>query len=240
MNENATAFLIPSTTRNRDWTTIEETYLFSVLCRTLDAHCPPVDISLYVGYDADDPIYSQEEQRLKLNAIFMNFKIIWIEFKPEPGDVVSVWNGLYKIAQSHGFEWFKILGDDIRMPNDPSWLRVFQKAIVANNYIGWSAGYSNNDKIATQFLIHKTHWMIYEFVFPPMLKNWYCDDWMNETYPDRYKTWRKDYPLLNVGGQPRYNPRNDNKLCQMLLRKYRKDLPEFLNLINKNKNISKK
>tara|TARA_R100001463_G_scaffold17150_1_gene44165 strand:+ start:143 stop:877 length:735 start_codon:yes stop_codon:yes gene_type:complete len=239
MNKNATAFLVPSTTRFRDWETIEETYLYSVLLRTLDAHTPPVDISVYVGYDEDDPIYSKEEERLKLNAIFMKFKIVWIEFKRDPGNVVAVWNGLMKVAMKHGFYWFKILGDDIRLPNDPSWLRVFQKAIVKNNYIGWSAGYSNNDNIATQFLIHRNHWATFEFVFPPLLKNWYCDDWMNQIYPEKFKTWRKDYPLLNVGGQPRYNPRNDKKMCETLVRRHKKDFAEFLNLVSKNKNCGK-
>tara|TARA_R110000737_G_scaffold286627_2_gene293114 strand:+ start:83 stop:793 length:711 start_codon:yes stop_codon:yes gene_type:complete len=233
MNENATAFLVPSTTRNREWLHIEETYLSTILFRTLDLHTPSVDITVYVGYDSDDPIYSKHEERQKLNAIHMKFKIVWIEFKPDPGNVVAVWNGLFKIAMDDGFEWFKILGDDIRLPNDPDWLRVFQKALVKNRYVGWSAGYSNNDRIATQFLIHRTHYQIYEFVFPPMIKNWYCDDWMNLIYPQRYKNWRKEYPLLNVGGEPRYNPRNDKKLCEMLVRKYRKDLPEFLNLIDK-------
>lgn len=233
MNETATAFLVPSTTRNRQWETIEETYLYSILCRTLDKHTPDCDITLYVGYDADDPIYKKEEERLKLNAIFMKFNIVWIEFKPDPGNVVAVWNGLFKIAMKHGFEWFKILGDDIRLPNDPSWLRVFQKALVKNNYVGWSAGYSNNDKIATQFLIHRTHWQIYEFVFPPLIKNWYCDDWLNMIYPDKYKNWRKDYPLLNVGGEPRYKPNNDKRLCETLVRRHKRELPDFLNMIDK-------
>lgn len=235
MNDNATAFLVPSTTRHRDWETIEDTYLYSILLRTLDAHTPPVDISVYVGYDSDDPIYSKEEERLKLNAIFMKFKIVWIEFESDPGNVVGVWNGLMKVAMKHGFQWFKILGDDIRLPNDPSWLRVFQKAIVKNNYIGWSAGYSNNDNIATQFLIHLTHWQIFEFVFPPLIKNWFCDDWMNMIYPDKFKNWRKDYPLLNQGGHPRYNPNNDKNLCEKLVKRHKKDFHEFLNLVYGNK-----
>ena len=233
MDEYSTAFLVPSTTRNRDWESIEETYLYNTLLRTLDKHTPPVDISVYIGYDRDDEIYSKEEERLKVNAIFMKFKIVWIEFESDPGNVVAVWNGLMKVALSHGFNWFKILGDDIRMPNDPSWLRVLQKAIVKNNYVGWGAGYSNNDNIATQFLIHKTHYEIFEFVFPPQIKNYFCDDWMNEVYPEKYKIWRKDYPLLNTGGLPRYIPRNDRKLCDMLVRRHKKEIPEFLNMVAK-------
>ena len=232
MNENATAFLVPSTTRFREeWKDITDTYLYTILLRTLDNHCPSVDISVYVGFDKDDPIYSKEEERLRLNAIFMKFNIVWIEFPSDPGNVVAVWNGLFKIAMGHGFQWFKILGDDIRLPNDPSWLRVFQKSIVKNNYIGWSAGYSNNENIATQFLIHKTHWEIFEFVFPPLIKNWFCDDWMNMIYPERFKTWRKDYPLLNQGGHPRYNPNNDKKLCEILVVRHKKEFSGLLNMI---------
>ena len=234
MNDYATAFLIPSTTRFRDeWVSIEDTYLYNILCRTLDQHCPPVDISLYIGYDKDDRIYGKEEERLKLNAIFMKFQIVWIEFEPDPGNVVAVWNGLMKVAISHGFDWFKVLGDDIRICNDPSWLRVFQKAIVKNNYIGWSAGFSNNDAIATQFLIHRTHYEIFEFIFPPLIKNWFSDDWMNQIYPEKYKNWRKDYPLLNVGGHPRYDPKNDRKLCDVLVRRHKYDIGEFLNMTSK-------
>jgi hypothetical protein len=232
-DEYSTAFLVPSTTRNRDWETIEETYLYNTLLRTLDNHTPPVPISVYIGYDRDDEIYSKEEERLKVNAIFMKFKIVWIEFEPDPGNVVAVWNGLMKVALSNKFNWFKILGDDIRLPNDPSWLRVLQKGIVKNNYVGWGAGYSNNDNIATQFLIHRTHWEIFEFVFPPQLKNFFCDDFLNEVYPQKYKIWRKDYPLLNTGGHPRYIPRNDRKLCDMLVRRHKKEIPEFLNMVSK-------
>ena len=233
MDDNSTAFLVPSTTRNTAWTSIEETHLHNILLRTLDNHTPPVPISVFVGYDENDPIYSQEEERLKLNAIYMGFTIIWVPFQPDPGNVVAVWNGLIKVAMKHNFQWFKVLGDDIRLPNDPSWLRVFQKQLKKQNYIGWAAGWSNNENIATQFLIHHTHWQIYEFIFPPQIKNWFCDDWMNEIYPPQYKYWRKDYPLLNVGGSPRYNPKNDRKLCDALIRRHKRDLPEFLNMINK-------
>lgn len=236
MNANSTAILVPSTTRFREeWETAEDTYLWTIFCKSLDDHCPDVHLSVFVGYDEDDPIYSKEEERMKFNAVFMKFNLIWIPQKVEKGNVVEIWNNLFKIARQHKFEWFKICGDDIRFPNDPAWLRVFQKQLKKQNYIGWAAGWSNNDEIATQFLIHDTHYQIFEFVYPPLLKNWYCDNWMNDVYSDKFKYWRRDYPLLNVGGNPRYNPKMDHKLCEILVRKHKKDLIEFLNLINRNK-----
>ena len=233
MNVNSTAFLVPSTTRNRNWNSIEDTYLWNTLLRTLDKSCPDIDIVVFVGYDENDTIYAQEEERMKVNATFLKFRVEWVAFKPDPGNVVAVWNGLLEVAIKQNFEWFQILGDDIRLPNDPCWLRLFQKNLKKQNYIGWAAGYSNNDEIATQFLIHKTHRDIFEFVFPPQIKNWFCDDWLHNIYPERYRYWRKDYPLLNTGGDPRYNPLDDKKLCQMLLRRHKKGLLDFLNRMNK-------
>ena len=159
MNANSTAILVPSTTRYREeWQTAEDTYLWTVFCQSLDNHCPDVHLSVFVGYDEDDPIYSKEEERMKFNAVWMKFNLIWIPQNVEKGNVVEIWNNLFKIARQHKFQWFKICGDDIRFPNDPAWLRVFQKQLKKQNYIGWAAGWSNNDQIATQFLIHDTHW----------------------------------------------------------------------------------
>jgi len=42
MNDNSTAFLVPSTTRFRDWEKSEETYLWNIFCKSLDNHCPNV------------------------------------------------------------------------------------------------------------------------------------------------------------------------------------------------------
>ena len=231
----ATAFLVPSTTAFRDWESSEDTYLWNIFCKSLEHRCPDIPISVFVGYDQDDPIYSKEEERLKFNAIFLKFNIIWCPQTVQKGNVVEIWNNLIKIAKDHKFMWFKICGDDIRFPNDPAWLRVFQKQLKKQDYIGWSAGWSNNDEIATQFLIHDTHWQIFEFVFPPLLKNWYCDNWMNLIYSDKYKYWRKDYPLINAGGNPRYNPADDGKLCKALCKRYRRHIPEFVNMISKRK-----
>ena len=233
IEELDTAFLVPSTTRNRDWTCLEDTYLYRTLFGSMDHYCPDVPISVYVGYDEDDPIYSKQEERLKANAVFMKFDIIWVPFPPDPGNVVAVWNGLFKIAMGNGFNWFKILGDDIRMPNDRCWLRSFQNKIKKNNYIGWAAGFSGNTDIATQFLIHRTHWEIFEFVFPSQIKNYYCDDWLYNVYSENYRYWNRSMPLLNTGGQPRYVPNDHAQLCKMLVKRHRPEIGQYINLISK-------
>jgi len=237
MNDTSTAFLVPTTSRNREWNDITETYLNTVLFRTMEQTPMGVDITVFVGYDTNDPIFSDKEQQLKLNAVYMNFNIIWCPMEPDPGNVVRIWNELASIARKHKFMWYMVLGDDIRLPRDGAWLRLFQKNIKKNNYIGWAAGWSNNDEIATQFLIHDTHLQIMEFVYPPQIKNWYCDNWLFEVYPKKYRYWRKDYPLLNMGGDPRYQPKMDSKLKDILVRRHKKDVQEFLNMVSKFKSI---
>ena len=127
----------------------------------------------------------------------------------------------------------KVLGDDIRLPNDSDWLSCFINKLKKNKNIGWSAGYSNNTDIATQFLIHKTHYEIFNFIYPPQIHAWYCDNFLNDIYPEKYKNWLRSYPLLNVGGAPRYQPKDDKKLCDMLVRRYKPVLNRFLQEINK-------
>ena len=234
MNDGV-AFLVPTTSRGRSWETVQDTYLYRIFCGSLFQHVPDFDITIYFAYDEDDKIYSDLESRLTIDAVFgLKFKIEWIPFKPDKGNVVRLWNGLAERAIEDGFEYLMIVGDDVKFPNDKGWLGLFRNNLRKNKNIGWSAGWSNNDQIATQFLIHKNHVEMFGWVFPPQLQNWYCDNWLNEIYPASFRYWRKDYPLLNCGGEPRYLPNQDKKLCDILLKRYR---PILLKLLRENKFI---
>jgi hypothetical protein len=117
------------------------------------------------------------------------------------------------------------------MPNDIGWLGCFINKLKKNKNIGWAAGWSNNDQIPTQFLVHKSHYDIFGFFYPPQIHAWYCDNFMAEIYPNRFRVWLKSYPLLNLGGDPRYIPENDSKLCEILVRRYKPKLNSYLNKI---------
>ncbi len=111
-----------------------------------------------MGYDDDDRIYSIAEERLKFKARFMNFKIEWFPMVHLKGKLSTIWTRLGEEAIKQDYDYMKILGDDIRMPNDSGWLGCMINKLKKNQNIGWSAGWSNNDNIATQFLVHKTHY----------------------------------------------------------------------------------
>ncbi len=217
-------FLVPTTTNHTDWEVAEDTHLYKIFFRSLAQHRPDAINTIYCGFDFDDKIFSTEYERQKFDKF--GFKIKWIPVEPNRGNVVSIWNHLASVSTAN---YLMIIGDDILFPNDKDWLRLFKKMLIKNNNWGWSAGYSNNDNIATQFLIHRKHIDHFGWVYPPALKNWYCDDFMFQIYPRSFRGWRKDYPLLNCGGNPRYMPQNDKNLCDKLIERYQKDLLKSIN-----------
>ena len=217
------AFIVPSTTNKREWSSVKDTYLFNILMSELH-NKPPIDcdITLFVGYNIDDKIYSIMEERMTCNAIFDNFKIEWIPFNDEyKGKPTHIWNELAKVALHKGFEYMKVLGDDITLPNDAYWLTSFINKLKKNNNIGFVAGYSNNDQIPTQFLVHKTHLDIFECVYPHEIANWGCDNWMYDIYPTKYGLWLKNYNLFNVGGSPRYDIVWNEKYINAIVKRYK-------------------
>ncbi len=223
------AFLIPSTTNNRDeWKTAQDTYLWKILCESLEKYTPDHEIKLFIGYDDDDRIYSVAEERLKFRAKFMNFKIEWFPQFHKKGKVTMIWNSLAYESLKQEYDYMKILGDDIRMPNDNGWLGCFINKLKKNENIGFSAGWSNNDQIPTQFLIHKTHINIFDFVYPNEIPNWGCDNWMYDIYPEKYRNWIKSFPLLNVGGQPRYEIQFSETYVAAIVRRYKPKFIKFL------------
>lgn len=229
------AFCVPSTTNKREWSQINETDLWSVLLTQLEDKTPTdCEICLYIGYDHDDKVFSQIEQRMKANAIFKKFEIKWIEFTGvERGHVTTIWNGLAKKAIDDGYEYLKILGDDISLPNDKGWLNCFINKLKKNQNIGYVSGWSNNDAIPTQFLVHKTHYDIFGFIYPEEIKNWGCDNWIHEVYPNKYGLWLKNYQLLNVGGEPRYDIIWNEKFIKAIVKRYKPKFNRFLSSKNK-------
>jgi hypothetical protein len=223
-------FCVPTTTNKRDWKDAKETDLWRVLLTDLENHTPTdCDITLFIGYDHDCKVWSDPEQRMKCNATFTKFKIEWTAFGDEvKGKPTWIWNELAGFAISEGFEYLQILGDDIRLPRDTGWLSCFVNKLKKNQNIGWVAGWSNNNDIPTQFLIHKNHIDIFSWVYPPEIPNWGCDDFMYQIYPKKWGVWLKSYPLLNVGGEPRYDIQFSEKFVEAIVRRHKPKLNRFL------------
>lgn len=213
------AFLVPTTSRGRRWHDIRHTYLNRILLHSLQSQSPDT-VAFYIGFDTDDPLYAKLEARLALEAFHPQFTFRWHGFAPDRGNVTAIWNGLAQLASADGFEYFMVCGDDITFPVGS--LAHFWRHLQANRNVGWASGRSGNDRIATQFLVHQTHLTLFGWVFPPQIRNWYCDDFLHHVYPPPYRSWHRQYELDNGGGVERYQPRHqDRALCYRLIRQHR-------------------
>ena len=212
------AFIVPATTNQREWTDVMETDLYMFLCQSLEINPPQgVQITLLIGYDYNDKIYSVFENRQKFNALFTKFK-----------------NSLGDIAINQGFEWIKALGSDIVTPKDLGWVCKMINDLKKSHRIGISAGDSGNPELPmTQFLIHKTHIQTFGFIFPKEIENWGCDNWIQEVYPKKFVHYSPELKLLNVGGSPRYEIKFSRKFIDALVKRHR---PTISRRINKSMN----
>ena len=217
---NKVAFCVPSTTNKRDWINLQETYLYGILLESIRPLQKLYEISVYIGYDHDDKLYSQ----IDLPEYFNRIKLIWIPFKDSKGNPCNIWNKLSKRAINDGHEYIQIGGDDIQYDKRSEWLPLFIKKLKKNNNIGYSSGYSNNNSIPTQFLFHKKHLEYFDWIYPPQIKNWQCDDFIYHLYGEKYGNWLKQYNHYNIGGEPRYDPDNCVKLREKLVDRYKKVL----------------
>ena len=219
INRERIAFCVPSTSNKRSWVSFDDTYINQILCRSLECKTNDYDIDIYVGYDSDDKLYST----IELPKTCKGLNLIWKSFSNEKGNPCKIWTELSKEAVKDNHDYFMVCGDDIAFDQNDNWIKVFIDQLKRNKNIGYSAGWSNNDNIPTQFMFHKKHLDIFGFVYPPQIHNWYCDDFIHGLYGNK-GNWMKEYKHLNAGGQPRYEPKDDKKLCKLLIKRYKKTL----------------
>lgn len=227
-NEKKIAFCIPSTTNLRNWNDISETYLYTILLPSIIQLSEEYNIKLFIGYDHDDKLYSN----VILPNKYQNIEIDWTPFTDCKGNPCKIWTDLCKKCIDQGYDYYMVCGDDIRFDPNKDWLNIFIEQLKKNNNIGYSAGYSNNDLIPTQFLFHKNHYEIFGWIFPPQIKNWQCDNFIYNIYNNEhinYGNWLKEYKHYNIGGEPRYTPDNCIKLRIRLVNKYKPNIKKFMN-----------
>ena len=226
------AFLIPSTTKNRPWKKIEETFLYTVFGESfLNTLSDDIDYSIYINIDIDDPIYSKKEEKEKFERfIGEKAEIKWIDDgQVQKGFLTLMWNYLFEKALEDNNEYFYQCGDDIWFENK-DWIKDCILQMKKQNDIGICGPINPpNYRILTQTFVSRKHYEIFKCYFPVQIKNWWCDDWINFVYYPNYVTKLKKLNAVNKGGEPRYSRPNDT-----VNRKYRHIC---LKLVKKGKNL---
>ena len=204
--------LIPSTSNNREWTTIKDSYLFNLTFKTfLLTYDPEHNYVFYIGIDKGDKIFDNIEQQSVLNnfkKVYKNLDVKFIYINCNKGHLTKMWNILFKIAYDEQCEYFYQCGDDIKFCTK-GWINDCITTLSSHHNIGITGPLNNNNQILTQVFISRLHMKIFGFLFPEEILNWGCDDWYNWVYePEHFFPLTKHY-CSNEGGTPRYYINNN-------------------------------
>jgi hypothetical protein len=214
--------LIPCTSRNRNWVSIKESYLFNYYLQSFVATRSEGHIyTLYIGYDKDDRIFSkkgeQDYSRI-IEKIYGDIKVKYVEMNEKPGHLTAIWNRLFRQAYDEGCDYFYQCGDDISFKTK-NWVNDCIQTLKQNKNVGLTGPINNNPRILTQAFVSREHMHIFGEFFPESIINWCCDDWYNYVYaPDLFFPLRNHY-CSNEGGEPRYVINSDDNFANDALRK---------------------
>jgi len=200
------AIIIPSTTKQRDWECITQTYLYKSIISFAGKCNPDYQYKFYIGVDTDDKIYSRQDEKNKIYALCKDLNV-GIQFYPidkndHNGFLTHIWNIIYKKAIEEKNDYFFIAGDDIIYMSD-GWLDNCINALTKTKGVGAAGIFNGNGRILTQFLITKKHYDIFGYAYHPHIKNWGCDDVMHYTYAPSFLHICEGQ-AINAGGDPRY------------------------------------
>ena len=116
------AFLVPTTSKDREWNNFRESYLNQVLLPSITKLTHSFKITCYIGYDDDDRLFSN----INLPPLYDNIELKWFPFNNSyKGKPTHIWNDLSKYAIADNINYFQISGDDIMYDSDINWLKIF-------------------------------------------------------------------------------------------------------------------
>ena len=198
--------LIPCTSKGRNWKTMRDTYLFHYTIKTFMATLTyGHEYVVYIGYDAEDPIFSKVEEQDYLRIFeryYTHVTFQFIEMSDPPGYLTKMWNHLFRQAYEDGCDYFFQCGDDILFKTN-GWIQDCVDTLLAHDNIGLTGPDNLNGRILTQSFVSRKHMEIFGEYFPELIINWGCDDWYNWVY-EGYLYKLTGHVCTNEGGQPRY------------------------------------
>jgi hypothetical protein len=203
------AIIIPSTSRQRNWSLPQDSYLYETIQSVKDTyaaqHCTDdntvYEYKFFIGIDTSDTFYNDTGtiKFYKEHAVNIEF----IKMDVEPGHVTKIWNILAKHVYDVGYDYLYACGDDITFYKK-GWIDACVDILIHHQNIGVTGPSSiENPTLLTQCFVHRTHFNIFGFFYPDEIKNWYCDDWMNLIYG--VHKMPESYTCANKGGCPRYD-----------------------------------
>lgn len=224
------AFLIPMTSKGKNWKYFEESYIFNYTLKSFnETKSSQYEYCFYFGIDSDDTFFNDKEIINKLTNICTsnNIKVKITHYKDlKKGHLTKMWNILYKNAYDDNYDYFYQCGDDINF-FEKNWIEHCISCLKLNGDIGIAGPnnvfWNDNSRTLTQSMFSRKHMEIFGFLFPEEILNWYCDNWISEVYYPTYFFKLNNIFARNMGGEERY-PIEINKT-------------RYLNQLNISKNV---
>jgi hypothetical protein len=159
---------------------------------------PGFEYAVYIGYDQGDAYFDvpgrenelqvwfatvvtkpMADKGLKIQLHFNKYNNV--EKKPGPA-----FNSMMKKAYEDGVTWMYRLNDDTVM--DTNWASALTGQLKAWGPPFGAAGPrcdQGNTAILTHDMTHRTHLDIFPTYYPPILSDWWMDDWISRVYGRR-------------------------------------------------------
>lgn len=230
------AVLIPLTSKNRDWKDIFSSFFYQkTFFSILKNYKEGIKIKFYFGIDNDEKIYTKENLNIIFNKINdklkeqISFELLIYE-NIEKEYLTKMWNILaLKAYNKNIHDYYLQIGDDIII-NDNNFLSKCIKIMLKNNNFGITGptqiGGANT--ILTQSFVSNKHFKIFNKLFSEEIKNWHCDNWINDIYLPNYNYRINDSFIKNVGNPPRYKYESDSKVIDKLVLRDKQYLEEYI------------
>lgn len=228
------AILIPTTSKKRNYKNFKDTDFYKfTLSSFLKTYDKEHNYTFFLGIDKDDTFFMNQEIQnsfIRMNKVLHNVNIKFITFNPSDGNVVWIWNELFKKAIAEDFDYYHQTGDDIEYL-DKEWVNRCITEIDCMDGVG-VCGHTDwgrkqicpEDKLLTQSFVGKSHWLIFGNYFHPYIRNWYCDDYITYLYDQATRARQIPHRIINRGGEPRYNVVECGEIAKKLVEK---DLPKI-------------
>ena len=209
------AILAGSTTRKMDQPSINKLALFNILMPSLIRSLDCGFRYLYIlGYDVGDQYFDKDESRqevedwlrkniqepLHANAIPFTFDLLRVENKlKKPGPVFIQ---MARRAYDLGADYFYRINDDTEMlANWPSSFVNTIKGLSPPYGIVGPKCQQGNSGILTHDFASRTHMEIFEMnYYPPLLVDWWMDDWISFVYGKQRTFKAMDIPVMHHTG----------------------------------------
>ena len=156
-------------------------YAIPSLVQTIE---PEFVYTLYIGYDSDDLYYAELERQLEMDALAYPVPIRWIKCdnlarKPGP-----IFNNVSTQAVAEGCDYLYRINDDTEIQGKwaSEFIKVMHSFRPANIGVVGPTCHEGNTAILTHDFVHKTHHAIFGFHYPPILTDWWLDDWITLVY----------------------------------------------------------